>query len=121
MVESVPFQTLLASFRAAFYSDTAQSTSGSPDVNDKPMNSEQPTVTVYLNPLMMLLVGAERQKGTPLTEAEVLAVRDSAVSMPMTPSQAKKFYETLDSEIPVHRMNPDRIWEEWQEIRDKIE
>jgi hypothetical protein len=56
-----------------------------------------------------------------LTEAEVLAVRDSAVSVQMTESQAEKFYESLDSQVPVHRMNPDRIWEEWQEIREKIE
>jgi hypothetical protein len=39
----------------------------------------------------------------------------------MPPEQAKKFYESLDSQVPVHRMNADRVWEEWQEIRDKLE
>lgn len=85
------------------------------------MGAAEPTVTVYLNPLMTLLSGKERQKGSPLTEAEVLAVRDSAVSVQMTEAQAQKLYESLDSQVPVHRVDPDRIWEEWQEIRDKIE
>ena len=101
--------------------NTSPSVNVAPKSDSPPVNHKEPTVTVYLNPLMMLLVGAERQKGSPLTESEVLAVRDSAVSVPMTPTQAEKFYKSLDSEVPVHRMNPDRIWEEWQEIRDKIE
>ena len=83
--------------------------------------SDEPTVKVYLNPLMTLLAGKERQKGSPLTEAEVLAVRDSAVFVQMTKAQAQKFCESLDSQVPVYRMDPDRIWEEWQEIRDKVE
>lgn len=78
-------------------------------------------VKVFLNPLIMLLAGAEKQKGRPLTREEVLAVRDSAAHIMMPPEQATKFYESLDSQVPVHRMNPDRVWEEWQEIRDKLE
>jgi hypothetical protein len=78
-------------------------------------------VKVFLNPLYMLLAGAEKQKGRPLTQDEVLAVRDSAVHIMMPPEQAKKFYESLDSQVRVYRMNPDRVWEEWQEIRDKLE
>lgn len=77
-------------------------------------------VKVFLNPLVMLLAGAEKRKGRPLTREEVLAVRDSAAHIMMPPEQAKKFYENLDSQVPVHRMNPDRVWEEWQEIRDKL-
>lgn len=78
-------------------------------------------VKVFLNPLIMLLAGAEKQKGRPLTREEVLAVRDSAAHIMMPPEQAKKFYESLDSQVPVHRIDPDRVWEEWREIRDKLE
>lgn len=78
-------------------------------------------VKVFLNPLVMLLAGAEKRKGRPLTREEVLAVRDSAAHIMMPPEQATKFYENLDSQVPVHRMNPDRVWEEWQEIRDKLQ
>ena len=82
--------------------------------------SEQPKVRVYLNPLHALLHAAQKQKGAPLTEAEVLQVRDTAVAVEMTPEQAKRFYASLDAQVRVHRMNPERIWEEWQEIRDHI-
>ena len=69
----------------------------------------------------MLLAGAEKQKRRPLTREEVLAIRDSAAHTMMSPEEAKKFYETLDRAVPVHRINPDRIWEEWQELRDKLQ
>jgi hypothetical protein len=78
-------------------------------------------VKVFLNPLIMLLAAAEKQQGRPLTREEVLAVRDSAAHVLMPPERAKKFYESLDSQVRVHRIDPDRVWEEWQEIRDKLE
>jgi hypothetical protein len=81
----------------------------------------QQTVKVYLNPLLMLLAGAEQQKGSPLTEAEVLHIRDTAVSIDMPPEQAKVFYASLDAKVPVPRLNPDQIWREWQEVRGQIE
>ena len=81
----------------------------------------EPMVKVFLNPLIMLLAGAERQKGSPLTEAEVLHVRDTAVCVQMTQSQANKFYESLDSQMPVPRLNPEFIWDEWQAVRDRIQ
>lgn len=77
-------------------------------------------VKVYLNPLSMLLAGAEKQKGSPLTRDEVLRIRDTAEFVMMEPEQAKKFYESLDSQAPVHRINPDRVWEEWQELRTRV-
>ena len=81
----------------------------------------EPKVLVFLNPLVMLLAGAERQKGAPLTEEEVLAVRDGAKCMVMSESQADKFYATLDAQVPVHRINPEHVWDEWQLIRQHLE
>ena len=80
----------------------------------------EPTVVVFLNPLAMLLAGRERQKGSPLTEAEVLAVRDEAACMQMPLSQAEKFYATLDAQMAIPRLNPERIWDEWQAIRESV-
>jgi hypothetical protein len=77
----------------------------------------EPTVTVFLNPLVMLLAGRERQKGSPLTEAEVLEVRDGAACTQMPMPQAEKFYVSLDAKMPILRLNPERIWEEWQQAR----
>ena len=100
-----------------------QSSNNADDQKKTPMenvSSGSKQVKVYLNPLVMLLAGAEKQKGRPLTRDEVLQVRDTAVSVMMSPEQAKKFYESLDAQVPVHRMNPDRVWEEWQEIRNQV-
>jgi hypothetical protein len=80
----------------------------------------EPMVIVFLNPLAMLLAGRERQKGAPLTEAEVLAVRDDAACTQMTVSQAVKFYTALDAQMPIPRLDPDRIWEEWQAVRAQV-
>lgn len=78
------------------------------------------TVVVFLNPLMMLLTARERQKGAPLTEAEVLEVRDGAACTRMPLSQAERFYTSLDARMPIPRLNPERLWEQWQAVRDRI-
>ena len=80
----------------------------------------QHKVKVYLNPLHAMLHAAEKRKGAHLTEAEVLQVRDETVSVEMTEEQAQRFYASLDDRMPMGRMNPDRIWEEWQEIRGQV-
>jgi hypothetical protein len=67
-----------------------------------------------------LLAGRERQKGEPLTEDEVLAVRDEAQCVMMSKSQAEKFYAALDSRVAVPRIDPERCWVEWQEIRKHL-
>jgi hypothetical protein len=77
-------------------------------------------VAVFLNPLVTLLAGRERQNGSPLTEAEVLEVRDTAACTQMTVSQAERFYASLDAQIPIPRLNPERVWEQWQAVRDRV-
>jgi hypothetical protein len=94
--------------------------SPSPTPSGKSDESPPAQVKVYLNPLAVLLAGAEKQKGQPLTREEVMHVRDTAVFIMMSPDQAEKFYKSLDSQVPIHRMNPDRVWEEWQEIRGQV-
>ena len=91
--------------------------SKSPNSQPLPDASQPSQVKVFLNPLHMLLAGAEKQKGRPLTREEVLEIRDKAVFIMMSPEQAEKFYKSLDAKMPIGRMNPDHIWEEWQEIR----
>ena len=81
----------------------------------------EPMITVFLNPLSMLLAARERQKGSPLTEAEVLEVRDGAACTQMPRSQAERFYAALDVQMPIARLDPERIWEEWQAVRDRVE
>ena len=84
------------------------------------IGSDAKTVRVYLNPLHAMLGAAEKQKGSPLTQAEVLHVRDTTVSIDMTPQQAETFYASLDAQMPIGRLDPARVWEEWQEVRDYV-
>jgi hypothetical protein len=77
-------------------------------------------VKVFLNPLIMVLAGRERYKGSPLTRDEVLAIRDTAQFVMMTPRQAQRFYADLDARVPVPRLDPDHVWEEWQEVRLQV-
>lgn len=79
--------------------------------------ADEPKVMVFLNPLVHLLAAAERNKGAPLTQEEVLAVRDGAQCTAMPVSQSQKFYAAMDAQFPVPRINPERCWEDWQEIR----
>jgi hypothetical protein len=81
----------------------------------------EPQVPVLVTPLFVLLAARERTKGSPLTEAEVLAIRDESLSIAMTLTQAAAYYADLNARMPVPRLNPQRAWEEWQAIRKQIE
>lgn len=80
----------------------------------------EPTVVVFVTPLVWLLAAAERQKGRPLEEAEVLAIRDGAQAATMPLSQAERFHATMDARMPVPRLHAERVWEQWQAIRGHI-
>jgi hypothetical protein len=88
-----------------------------------PDRPEEPKVLVFLNPLVMLLAGAEQKKGSPLTREEVLAIRDSAICTPMPLSQAKKFHEGMAQQFPnlYPPINSERCWEEWQALNGRSE
>jgi acyl carrier protein len=100
--------------------NAAANGSGAANGTTPPEKPQAGKVKVFLNPLVMLLAGAEKQKGRPLNREEVLEVRDKAVFVMMSPEQSRKFYESLDAQAPVPRLDPDRVWEEWQEIRGKL-
>ncbi|WP_030155400.1 hypothetical protein [Glycomyces sp. NRRL B-16210] len=71
-------------------------------------------VLEFSPPLIALLLAAERSKGGPLTEEEVLDLRDGATCIRMPRSVAalmadQRGYADLD---------PERCWEQWQTVRD---
>lgn len=66
--------------------------------------------------LVVLLVHAEKHKGSPLTQQEVLAIRDKGACIMMRQEHAislaeKRGYDDLD---------PERVWEQWQEARAQM-
>ncbi|QDU25386.1 Acyl carrier protein [Anatilimnocola aggregata] len=89
------------------------------DLQPPSVDSELPQVKVYLNPLHTVLIAAEQNKGQPLTQDEVLDIRDKAAFAMLSPEQAERFNAALDSQVRVPKLDPQRIWEDWQEIRGR--
>ena len=82
-----------------------------------PHEPAEPVVPVPIPPLVNLLFDLEAKKGTPLTEAEVIDIRDGAVCMAMPISMreqlpAQRDYADIDLENP---------WPEWQIVRETME
>jgi hypothetical protein len=66
--------------------------------------------------LVATLLRAERDKGEPLTEEEVVSIRDKCPSVAMTDEMlskvvARRGYDDID---------PERAWEEWQAARPSL-
>lgn len=76
---------------------------------------------VFLNPLVTLLAAVERQKGRALTEREVLAIRNEALCLVLPADRARSFYERLDAQASVPRIDPERCWSQWQKLRRDID
>jgi hypothetical protein len=79
--------------------------------------ADEPVVPVFIPPLVTLLVHHEREKGSPLTQEEVLAIRGKAVCMTMRLSMALEMAERRGyADIP-----PETCWESWCEFRKQLE
>jgi hypothetical protein len=73
-------------------------------------------IPVFIPALTLLLVDAERRKGIPLTEQEVLDIRDKGVCMMMRVEHAI----ALDEKRGYNDLDPERVWEQWQEARTQL-
>ena len=74
---------------------------------------EDPLCLVFIPALVTVLLHAEKAQGRPLTEAEVIAIRDKAACMAMPASKAammeeKRGYPDIVAEA---------VWPEWQSAR----
>lgn len=78
--------------------------------------AEKKLVPIFMPSLSALLLASERQKGAPLTEKEVLAIRDSATVTMLSAETAAK----MDAQRGYKDINPENCWQEWQELRKKI-
>jgi len=63
--------------------------------------------------LVATLLNRERQKGCPLTEQEVLEIRDNAPAIAMPPDVAAK----VEAERGYKDIDAENCWEEWQKAR----
>ena len=74
---------------------------------------DEQLVIVPFPPLVTLLEQHEAAKGAPLTEEEVLGIRDGAVCMTMHRSRA----EQLEESRGFPDIDPANAWEEWLRVR----
>ena len=70
-------------------------------------------VLVIIPSLVAQLLHAERTKGAPLTETEVVKIRDESECVAMHPDDLPAMIEKRGYED----INPERCWEEWQKAR----
>lgn len=82
----------------------------------KSKESEEQLVPTPIPALVATLLNKEREKGSPLTENEVLEIRDNALCM-MLPISAR---EKMEESRGYPDLNPEYIWEQWQEARIEL-
>ena len=80
------------------------------------MGADELLVSVFIPPLVAVLHHEETAKGEPLTEDEVIAIRDKAVCITMKYSQA----QAMESKRGYPDLDPDNVWEEWQAVRSEL-
>jgi hypothetical protein len=79
-------------------------------------NTDEQLVLQFIPALVVILKAEEDRKGSPLTEAEVLKIRDSAVCMTLPVSVFKKMEESRG----YRDINPENCWQEWCAIRTQL-
>jgi len=69
---------------------------------------------IYISPsLVATLLNRERAKGRPLTEEEVIQIRDSCPAIVLTQEDARR----MDESRGYLDIDPEKCWEEWQRVR----
>jgi len=66
--------------------------------------------------LVATLLNREKAKGSPLTEAEVIEIRDGCPSVAVPIDVLAK----MDAERGYKDIDPERCWEQWQEARKSL-
>ena len=79
-------------------------------------SADDPLVLVFIPPLVSILWKLESDRGAPLSEAEVLEIRDGAVCMTMRRSMARKLVESRGHDD----IDPEDAWRQWQEARRQL-
>lgn len=75
---------------------------------------DDPLIPVPIPALVTLLIASEREKGAPLTEEEVLEIRDNCGCMMLPLSQKRK----AEAERGYSDIDPDNVWTDWQVARE---
>jgi len=77
------------------------------------MSDSEPLLIYPIPSLIATLLNREQEKGSPLTEAEVIEIRNGCKAVALPRDVAEK----IDAERGYKDIDPVRCWEEWQEAR----
>ena len=77
--------------------------------------TDETLVPVFMPPLAYMLRHHEREKGAPLTEQEVWAIRDKCLAMMVRQSVAEQMTEKRG----YRDIDPQNCWHEWQQMREQ--
>jgi hypothetical protein len=77
--------------------------------------SENKLVPVFVPALIESLIAAEDKKGAPLTEDEVIEIRNNADTMVILAADAKRLAESRGNDV-----DPQNCWQDWQRLRNKL-
>ena len=80
------------------------------------MSNSEETEDLIIAPvpaLVAVLMRLEQEKGSPLTQAEVIAARDNAACIAMP----RFAYQAVTESRGYADINPERAWEEWLEFK----
>ena len=77
------------------------------------MSKGEQLLIVPVPSLVSTLLRAEQDKGSPLTQSEVLSIRENCPSIAMPVDVAAKVAESRGYDD----IDPENVWKEWQSIR----
>ena len=77
------------------------------------MSDSEPLLIYPMPSLISILLSREQEKGSPLTETEVIEIRNGCKAAAVPRDVA----ERIDAERGYKDIDPVRCWEEWQEAR----
>jgi hypothetical protein len=81
------------------------------------MATNEQLTPVFMPSLVSVLLRHEQDKGLPLTEQEVLSIRDKAVAVMIPRSATTPIFEQRGYDD----IEPERCWEQWQDIRKQFD
>jgi hypothetical protein len=90
--------------------------SASADENDAINRDAVDGVIVPIPPLLVALIDREKEKGAPLTQREVEALRDQARCLVLPPSVAR----ALQAQRGYADIDRDNCWEDWCARRERL-
>lgn len=70
----------------------------------------------FIPSLVSILKAAEDNKGKPLTETEVIDIRDSAICITVSLNA----FQSVEESRGYNDIDPENCWNEWSEIRKEF-